>query len=360
MNKFRNFMPVAIVIAGALFFASCDENNDIENPPESNGVIVVNEGNFDVGNGSLSYYDEDSSRIINNIVKTANDGSEIGANIQSVFAHDGVGYIVCNAHDKIEFIGMEDNTFLANPETDISAPRYMTVVGDKGYISCWGPWGNNYDLPDSYIAVLDLSTRKVVDSLDCGSGPEGIMAIGDNLYVANSYDTTVTIIDLNDKSSSLLKFRAAPLHFANDGSGSLWVTLGSAYGKHTAEYVGLQEINVSDNSIGDFVQVPGLAESGKMAVDGNGNNIYVLTAEPYPSSINYVFKFDTNTKTLSSTASISGENFYGLGVNPDTNMIYVGDSQGFAGSGKIYVYDETGIMVDEQTSSIGPNGFLFN
>ncbi len=359
MNKFRNFLSVAVVMAGTLFFISCDENNDIEKELESNGVVVVNEGNFGAGNGSISLYSEDSLKIANNVVKNANSGSEIGSLVQSVYAHDGVGYIICNASDKIEFISMEDNDYLANPETDVSAPRYMTVAGDMGYISCWGPWGANYDLPNSYVAVLDLTTRKIIDSLDCSSGPEGIIAVGNNLYVANSYDTTITIIDLADETSSVLKLNAAPLHFANDGSGSLWVTLGSAF-KHAAVHVGLQEINISDNSLGVFVQVSDLSGSGKMAIDGSGENIYVLTAQPYPSTATEVFAFNISTKTLGNTALISGENFYGIGVNPDTDMIYVGDSKAFAGSGKIYVYDQTGIMVDEQTASIAPNGFLFN
>lgn len=358
MNKFRSVLSAALIFASVLFFTSCDEN-DVEKGSDAKGVIVVNEGNFGSGDGSISLYSEDSASVANNVVKNANGGMEIGATVQSLFAHDGVGYAVCNTPDKIEFISMADFTYLANPETEISTPRYMAVVGDIGYITCWGPYGENFTLPDSYVAVLDLTTRKIIDTLECGSGAEGIIASGETLYVANSYDSTVTVIDLEHETSSIIKLNAAPLHFVNDGSGSLWVTVGTYYGKYAEENVGLQEIKISDNSLGNFVQIANLDGNGKMAIDAKGDYIYVLTAEPYPSSATEVFKFDVNTKTLGSTAFISGENFYGLGVNPESDNVYIGDSNGFAGSGKIHVYDAAGNLVDDQTVSVAPNGFVF-
>ena len=51
----------------------------------------------------------------------------------------------------------------------------MSASGAKGYISCWGPWASDFTLPDSYVAVVDLNTKEVIDSLESGSGPEGIL-----------------------------------------------------------------------------------------------------------------------------------------------------------------------------------------
>lgn len=342
-----------------VFFSSCDDGNEVEPTPPNTGVLVVNAGNFGQGNGSVSFYDEELMSISNNVIKNANDGNEIGALIESIYHHDGVGFLVCNATDKIEFFNVDDYSYLANPVTNISQPRYMTVVGDKAYITCWGPFSANYTLEESYVAVMDLSTKEIVDSLSCGSGPEGILAVGNKLFIANSYETSVTVVDLTDNSNTTIDVDAAPQHFALDGSGALWVSLGSAYGAHTAEKVGLQSINVSTNSKESFVQVPSLSDDGALASNGAGSNIYMLAAQPWPATETNVLEFDTESKALAEDALISGENFNGIGYNITTDMLYVADAAGFAGNGKIMVYDISGVLLDDQVSSIGPFHFMF-
>ncbi|MCK5468104.1 MAG: hypothetical protein KAI99_06345, partial [Cyclobacteriaceae bacterium] len=270
-----------------------------------------------------------------------------------------VGFLVCNATDKVEFFSVEDYKYLDNPTTNISQPRYMTVVGDKGYITCWGPWSANFTLEESYVAVMDLSTKKIVDSLECGSGPEGIMAFNNKLYIANSFETSVTVIDLDDDLISKIDLEAAPQHFAMDGSGTLWVTVSANFGVYPQDKVGFQSINTSSDSKNSFIKVPGLSDDGVMAIDRAGEKIYVFTTQPWPATETEVFVFDTKTETLAGDALISGENFNGIGFNPTTDKLYIADAAGFAGNGKIMVYDVDGLSLDNQVTSIGPFHFMF-
>lgn len=368
MKKLRSVMSLAIIFAGIILFSSCDDGSeeiDIEpiDPPvevDTTGVLVVNQGNFGQGNGSVSYYDEDQMSISNQVIKNANSENAIGAIIESIYHLDSVGFLVCNAPDKIEFFNLNDYTYLSNPTTSVSQPRYMTIVGDKAYITCWGPFTANYTLEESYVAVMDLSTKEIVNSLECGSGPEGIMAIGNKLFIANSFETSVTVIDLNNDSSSKIDLGAAPQHFALDGSGTLWVSLGSAFGAHTSENVGLQSINTESNSKGAFVQVPNLSDDGVLAIDGAGEKMYVLAAAPWPETDTNVLEFDINAKSLAGDPLVSGKNFIGIGYNVSTDKLYVADAAGFAGNGKIMVYDIDGLLLDEQVTSIGPFHFMFN
>lgn len=348
MNKISNLVVLSIFLSSILFFSSCDDGDGPLEIPVNSGVLIVNEGNFGGGNGGISYYNEDSMAVVNNVVENANSGEAIGASIQSLTIHDGVGYIVCNSSDKVEFISIEDYKYLANPVTKLSQPRYMAIVGDKGYITCWGPWDyTNYTLPNSYVAVMDLKSRTIVDTLACGSGPEGIIAVDKKLYVANSFETSVSVIDLNDNSSKKINLNSLPKKFAMDGSGKLWVSASS----------GLIGIDTSNSEEIDNIELTNT--DGKMAIDGDGENIYLLTAQAYPSTQTEVYKFDTKTKTMASSPLISGENFYGIGYNTTTDQIYVGDSKAFAGAGKIYIYNEAGVKLDEQDVTVGPNGFAF-
>ncbi len=358
MNKLRNFVFFAVVTTSSVFFSSCDSSNGEEVISKKTGVLIVNAGNFGQGNGSVSFYDEELKTILNNVIKNANNGSEIGALIESIYQNDGIGYLVCNGTDKIEFFGIEDYTYLANPVTNISQPRYMTVVGDKAYITCWGPWSSNFTLDESYVAVMDLESKKIIDSLDCGSGPEGIVAVNNKLYIANSYETTLTVINLNDDSGETINLQSAPQHFIVDGSGLLWVSVASSFGTYPEDKVGLQSINTNTNVLGSFIKVPGMSDDGLMTMDGD-NNIYLLTAQPWPETDTEVFVFDTNTKTLDSDALITGENFNGIGYNTTTDKLYIADAAGFAGNGKIMVFNAEGLSLDNQVTSVGPFHFMF-
>jgi DNA-binding beta-propeller fold protein YncE len=348
MNNWRLHL-ILLITGGMTFFSSCNESGGDEITKKT-GVLIVNEGNFFSGNGSLSLYDEEQMTVENNVVQEANESGEIGATVQSLVAHDGVGYVICNGPDKIEFISLEDFSYLSNPLTDISQPRYMAVVENKGYVSCWGPW-INWTLPDSYISVVDLKTKTVIDSLECGSGPEGIISVGNKLFIANSFEMTVSVVDLVDKSHQKIDMFASPQHFVLDGAGLLWV----------ASSDGLQSINTVTYELGSPVAVANM--SSKVAIDAGRKNIYLMTVEPWEDGkLNFgaeVNVFDTESKTLSSSALISGFDFYGIGINPTTDKLYIADSKAFSGNGVVTVYDLDGNTKDEQTVGIGPNGFVF-
>jgi PKD repeat protein len=333
------------VVNGAL---ADEQSMTIEVTEPEIRALIVNEGNFGAGNGSISYYYEESQRIANDTVKLANNDSEIGSTIQSVLLYDTVGYIVCNTSDKVEFIHNKTFNYLANPITNISQPRYMTASGDKGYLTCWGPWAADWTLPDSYVAVIDLNSREVIDSLVSGSGPEGILVVDDKLFVANSYEDSITVVDLNNEATSKIATASAPKHFALDATGLLWASTSN----------GLQSFNAETLEPVDTIDIANM--SGKMAIDGVGKNIYYLTSEPWPGTNTTVFVFDTETKSSSASALITGENFYGIGYNPVSDLIYVGDSKAFAGPGQINIHDTNGTLVDSQISGVGPNGFIFN
>lgn len=355
MRSAKQFL-ILLFVWGIAVFSSCESENGLEDIPMKTGVLIVNEGNFGMGNGSISFYDEKAMIVTNNVVKNANNGAEIGSLVQSIYQHDGIGYLLCNDADKIEFISLDNYTFLANPETDISVPRYMEVVGDKGYITCWGPYDANYALPDSYIAVMDLNKKAITDTLMCGSGPEGIIVVGNRLFIANSFENFVTVINLNDQSSSRIEFDAAPQHFVRDGTDNIWVSVSSGW-LYPAEQAGLQSINASTLDKVHFIPVKDM--KGPLAVNASADRIYLLTAESYPETGSNVYEFNTIDKVLGSDPLVTGDTFYGIGYNITTDILYISDNQGFSGNGKIMVYNTEGIMLDEQVTAIGPNSFAF-
>ena len=58
-----------------LFLSACSKSDE---PPGtdlfvSNGVLIANEGNFQWGNASLSYYDIENNQVHNNLFQAVNN-----------------------------------------------------------------------------------------------------------------------------------------------------------------------------------------------------------------------------------------------------------------------------------------------
>jgi hypothetical protein len=123
------------------------------------------------------------------------------------------------------------------------------------------------------------------------------------------------------------------------------------------EKSGIQFIDASTLEKGSFFHA--LDVEGAIAINSNGKKIYVLTAQAYPETISSIFEFNTITKSFSDDPLITGDNFYGLGYNVTTDKLYISDSKAFSGPGQIYMYDTTGVLLDDQVTGVGPNGFAF-
>ena len=56
----------SLVITGLVSQSSCEDGGTVEDLPKKTGVLIVNEGNFGQGNGSVSFYDEEQYQEIRN------------------------------------------------------------------------------------------------------------------------------------------------------------------------------------------------------------------------------------------------------------------------------------------------------
>ena len=72
------------------------------------GLFITNEGNFQYGNATLSYYDPETQQVQNEVFFRAN-GMKLGDVAQSMCIHDNKGWVVVNNSHVIFAIDL--NTF---------------------------------------------------------------------------------------------------------------------------------------------------------------------------------------------------------------------------------------------------------
>ncbi len=328
--------------------SACKKDEEVPRGEFATGIVVVNEGNFDDADGSFGFFDPATKTATQDIYKKANDEALTGA-FQSVFTFDGKTYIIDQAGHKITVVEAETFKHIATINTGLNVPRYMAAVNGKGYVSNWGPYDANYQTPDSYIAVIDLTSYEVIKTLNTDNGVEGMIAIDNKVYAAASGSNRIHVIDSDeDEITDGFEVAGGPRLFAEDGNGRLWILCNDYI---TNNLVKRDLIN--NKEIARFE----IASSAKaIAKNGNGSNIYYLcTPWGVPAQ---VFKIENSATFAPQEPFISGDNFYGFGINPEDETIYVGRSNG-ADNGTIIRYNADGTELDNFPSGRFPNGFEF-
>jgi len=339
---------------------SCNKDDDNNGSSNATKVAyIVNYGSYSGSKGDISTYDINTKTISQDSYKNAN-ALAFNSNIQSMSIYNDLAYLMSNNGDKIDIIDAKTLKQTINPiSTNIVKPRYFAATGNTAYVSCWGDVSDWMALPESYIAKIDLAT-KAVTKIALPGGPEGVLIYNNKLYAALSAINKVAVIDLTSNAISYIQVQAVPQHFVIDANNTIWVSLVSKYSTpFTAEKLGLAQINPTNNTVISTVKFTGMGADGYIHISGDKKTIYAMGSEDYPGTASTIFKLDIATKTLSGTALISGENFYGFNVNPETDQVYVLVSPDATKNGLLKIYDKTGLKMDEKATGISPAHVVF-
>ena len=364
MKQIKLFLTV---LAGALFFVSCSDDDHAEVAPLGNydlGVLVLNEGKFNTGNASVSYISDDFSVSQNDIFSIVNDGALLGDVAQSIGFNDDLAYIVVNNSQKIEVVNRYTFKKVATITGQLRNPRYIAFANGKGYVT---NWGDPTTPGDDYIAVVNLSTQTVTSSIPVAEGPEVIVSSNGKLFVSHSggynFGNTVTVIS-NDAVATTIPVGDIPKELQII-DGTLWVTCkgNPSYAPSGTTAGKFVKINPDTNAITGqvkFAEGQAAVNLGNSAISGS-NLYYNIGTAVYKSALNATA---LPTTPAFDAAAQGAASIYGFAAN--NGRIYVSDDAGFTVRGKIYVYASgnqdtaAGVLLNRTTVGVGPSAFYFN
>lgn len=326
--KISKFLLSAFILS--VIFVSCNNDDDVQLPKGDyeDGLLISGEGG---STGSIYYVSDDFSTTESQIYKKVNN-SELGVYLQSIAFDNENAYIVVDNQNTITVV--DRYTFLKKGTitTDLELPRYMVVVGDKGYATNWGSTSN---ATDDFIAVIDLKTFTVTSKIAVGNGPERILERNGKLYVSHKGAWTtndiVSVIDISSKTVTEITVKDNPDELLFDNSGNLVVLSGGVeYGEETV--AAISKIDVSTNTvISEIVFADGVHPTTLVS---NSTKLYYNIG----SKIYEVSQLATTLPT-SELLDSAVTTFYGMEVNGD--VLYVLDAKDYASEADLNVFNLT-------------------
>lgn len=353
------FFTMLLISTGCMDDDALWEREKPGQTASSEGVFIINQGNFMYDNASLSYYDPESRDLINDVFFKTN-GLPLGDVAQSMTIRDSLAYIVINNSGRVYV--MNKYTFeYYGKITGLTAPRYMHFVSDtKAYIS---------DLYGKSITIVNPDKLEITGSIDVRNqhtgfyqhATEQMVQYGKYVFVnCWSFDNTILVIDSEtDEWVDTIEVMIQPQSMVMDATGSIWTLTdggfpGSPYGH---EAPGLIRIDPADREISNVYQ-PGAYDSPRhLAINGTGDTLYFINRHVYRFA---VFSEDGPGIWLESPYQATHPGgYYSIGVDPQSSDVYLGDALDMVQPGIVYRFSPDGSPLDTLRTGIIPGDFCF-
>ena len=343
------------------------DNDEEEFSVSGNGVFILNEGNFNAGNATLSYYDPVEKSVENGVFYRAND-RKLGDTGQSIMIYDGMAYIAVENSGIIW--GIDVTTFkvcgqLTAEGTKIINPRYVHIVNDtKAYVTdLYSPYVNIFN-PKTFKYIGAIPTRQL--SSRGYNSTEEMVQHGKYVFTnCWSYSDKILVIDTEkDEVCDSIKLSSQqPKSMKIDKYGKLWVitdggysTTGDVYGDNIPY---LYKIDAVTLKIEQEQALDTDEANVQIALNGSRDTLYLINNDVYRMAVT-----DAHLPVrpfIAAEVDKDGKKhkLYGLNVNPVNSEIYVADAVDYSQAGMVYRYSAQGVLIDKFRVGINPNSFSF-
>ena len=366
-----------LALATLLFSCKPDQPANPGTITIGSGMFVLNEGNFQFANSSLTFYDIEADTVVNDLFYKVNN-APLGDVAESMALVDGKLYIVVNNSKYIYKV--DANTIVCDTTKPYKlggfySPREIFFVApDKAYVT---------DIVGTNIWIINPLEMKHTGTIAMGNTTEKMLRVGNELFVSNwsyyytdaySHDSyhTVQVVDLNnDVKVADIEVGKEPNTMVVDKNGHVWVLCegrswdeeydeeGMPYGENPTlweidpmlrtaelryEFVGPDE---------DDDEIKGVAST--LRANPAGDQFYMIYN-------NEVRRFDLATLSLSETFRIVPEPqglFYNMVVEPRTGELYIADAKNYMKNGTVYRYTSDGLLLASFEAGIIPSAMLF-
>ncbi len=359
MSKLNFFISALILLGVACLTAGCmewdygldDDGTGVALP--GRGLFIVNEGNFQYGNATLSYYDPATGQVENEVFLRAN-GMKLGDVAQSMTVYDGRGWLVVNNSHVIFAIDTDNGRETGRIE-GLTSPRYIHFVSPrKAYVT---------QLWDNRIAIVDPATYTVTGYIEVpGMAPatgstEQMVTYGPYVY-CNCWSYQNRIIKIDTRTDAVvgsLTVGIQPGTLVLDRNNNLWTITdggyeGSPYGYEAPALYCIDAESFAITRVFGFALGDAPSE---VHINAEGSRLYWINRD--------VWTMDVDATNLPSIPFLpyQGTRYYGLTVSPYNGDVYVADAIDYQQQGQVLRYSAEGDLISTFYVGVTPGAFCW-
>lgn len=362
-RKFLNVFLLAIAVIG---LASCGDDDKYQ----GEGLKTVSDGAYVVGYGTssipgnLSYIDYTTGESTNNVFANAN-GSSLGTGANDGLVYGSKMYIVVDGSSTIEVVNKNTMKSIKQIKTtdllgkDLGTnPRHIIAGNGKIYFTTY----------HGIVAAVDTASYTLTNKYTVGSYPEGLVGVGNYIYVANSdYGMgkgSISAINLTDGSVETETISGVvnpvKLFYANN---SLYVLDNGSYdasynqvGAGLKQIIGTSSTTLFNATIADLYQGNFyFVNAAYGAKDDKGNTLVTYG----------IYTLTTGTKTafagsVDSPAQIAVDPINGRVFIASNSMNADNSYPDYNKNGYVREFTSMGTIVKDYVCGSSPSAIFFN
>ena len=346
MKQFKlHYLLITLSFVAVL--ASCKKGKEPEPTPPTQGVYVLNQGNFNQNNSTLTYYDYHSKTTTPDIFQSANS-SKLGDTGNDVGVYGSKMYIIANNSNRVNIT--DAKTAKLAKQITIAQPRFVVFYEKNAFVTSY----------NGTVSVIDTATLTITKTITVGRNPEQMAISNAKLYVANSggldpsynFDKTVSVIDLTTLTETKkITVIDNPISMVADGYNNIYVLSAGNYADVAA---GLTIINTTTDVVRSK---PTINLGYSMPIAAHGDYVY------FPTADNKIALFNAKTQTMERanfiTDATSVTTPYAISFDSLSGYLFISDAKDYSSDGSLYAYDATGKKVYTVTTGINPGKIAF-
>jgi DNA-binding beta-propeller fold protein YncE len=261
------------------------------------------------------------------------------------------GFLLINNSNKIEVVNLKDFKSLSTI-SGLHSPRYLQIIDStKAYATNL----------QNFISIINLKTNTVSGTIPTTSWTENMIRFDKYLLVTSIgrfneptalRKAQVLVIDTEtDKIVDSIQSGKEPIGIVIDKKEKVWVLCSGGYDNFEAP--SLIRINPELRTVEKVFTFPENDIPSRLCINPTRDTIYYLKGG--------VCQMPVTAAELPSQPLISpeGRHFYGLSVHPVTGRIYVSDARDYVQNGMVYQYTVSGVLVREYPAGRIPGSFCF-
>jgi len=347
---------IPLLLLSALLLGGCRKDPQPVTPdtPDTSCAYLLSEGSWGGNDASISLINLANGNITLDWFDAAN-GRGIGDLAQDLVHYGNRLYATVFTSNTIEVIDPATGRSLKQIDMGSRGPRYIEPLGGKIYVTCY----------DKTVVRIDTLTLAIEAACPLsGMQPEQLCAIGDNLYICNSwqydangnsvYDSTLSIVDTRSfTETALITVGHNPGRIKALDSHRLLVACSGDYGSHPAQTL---IIDLNDHS-----QRPLPVTATNFAIHNNAIYLYstAYDAQYHPTARFYKVDPDAlQAEPILQSHQTSLPYAYAINIDPATGNIFVCNSP-YTANADLYIFSPDGSLLHKAEGGILSSKIVF-